>query len=56
MSGLKGSRDHETANLEALADPADVRLGAVLPVDPAGSCVREADAAWKPAIEALVVA
>jgi hypothetical protein len=56
MSGLKGSRDHEVADPETLADPADVWLGAVLPVDPSGSCVREADAAWKPAVEALVVA
>jgi hypothetical protein len=55
MSGLKDSRDHEVADLEALADPADVWLGAVLPVDPSGSCVREPDAAWKPAVEALVV-
>jgi hypothetical protein len=56
MSGLKGSRNHEVADLEALADPANVWLGAVLPVDASGSGVREADTAWKPAIEALVVA
>jgi hypothetical protein len=56
MSGLKGSRDHEVADLEALADPGDVWLGMVLPVDPSGNCVREAEAAWKPAVEAFVVA
>jgi hypothetical protein len=56
MSGLKGSRDHEVADPETLADPEDVWLGAVLPVDPAGSCVRELDAAWKPAVKAPVVA
>jgi hypothetical protein len=56
MYGLKGSCDHEVVDLEALADPEDAWLGAVLPVDPSGSCVREADTAWKPAVEALVVA
>jgi hypothetical protein len=34
----------------------DIWLGVGLPVDPSGSCVREADAALKPAVEALVVA
>jgi hypothetical protein len=32
MCGLKGSHDHEVADFEALTDPADVWLGAVLPV------------------------